>query len=102
MAGFDRADLDLVGDAHLTFGPANGGEIAFIAVQGHLAVRYGRRDDTACAEFTWEGCDEGDPVNGRGWATLGTADGLIGHIFFENGDDYGLACERARGVPGAR
>ncbi len=34
------------------------GEIAFVAVKGFLDVRYGSRDGSACAEFSWEGYDE--------------------------------------------
>ena len=41
--------LDLVETAHLTFKGAADGEIAFGALKGFLDVRYGTRDDSACA-----------------------------------------------------
>jgi hypothetical protein len=41
------------------------GEIAFGALKGFLDVRYGTRDGSACAEFSWEGNDENDPASGR-------------------------------------
>ena len=48
-------DIDLLGSAHITFSGKNGGELAFIAVEADLDVRYGSRDGAACAEFSWEG-----------------------------------------------
>ena len=53
--------LDLVEEAHLTFRGKSDGEIAFGALKGFLDVRYGTRDGSACAEFSWEGHDENDP-----------------------------------------
>lgn len=64
----------------ITFKGASEGEIVFGAVKGWLDVRYGTRDGSACAEFSWQGNDEGDPVCGRGWVALGTAGRLVGHI----------------------
>jgi len=83
-------DLDLAEPAHITFSGAATGEMAFGALSAMLNVRYG----AACAEFTWQGFDEGDPVCGRGWAALGTAGRLLGHIFIHNGDDSGFVAER--------
>ena len=54
--------------AHITFSGKDGGELAFIAVEADLDVRYGSRDGSACAEFSWEGFDDGSPASGRGWA----------------------------------
>jgi hypothetical protein len=38
-------------------------------------------------EFSWEGNDECDPANGRGWAVLEEDGSLRGRIFFHFGDD---------------
>ena len=86
--------LDLAGPAYITFSSAADGDMAFGALSATLDVRYGARDGGACAEFTWQGFDEGDPVSGRGWAALGTAGRLVGHIFVHNGDDSGFVAER--------
>jgi hypothetical protein len=67
MDVWDNDFLDLVEEAHLTFKGAADGEIAFGALKGFLDVRYGARDGSACAEFSWEGHDENDPACGRGW-----------------------------------
>ena len=62
MDVWDKDFLDLVETAHLTFKGAADGEIAFGALKGFLDVRYGTRDGSACAEFSWEGNDENDPL----------------------------------------
>lgn len=86
--------LDLIEEAHLTFRNAAAGEIAFVALKGFLDVRYGARDGSACAEFSWEGHDDRDPACGRGWVMPGTAGRLVGHIYIHNGEDSSFVCER--------
>ena len=63
--------------------------------KGFLDVRYGSRDGSACAEFSWEGQDENDPACGRGWVMIGTASRLVGHFYIHNADDSGFVCERS-------
>jgi hypothetical protein len=87
-------DLDLLERAHITFSGNDDGELVFAAVEAELDVRYGSRDGAACAEFSWEGSDDGSPVSGRGWAVTGTADRLVGHIFVHKGDDSGFVALR--------
>jgi hypothetical protein len=71
--------LDLVEKAQITFEGTCGGEIAFVAVKGFLDVRYGSRQGATYAEFSWQGFDDTDETCGRGWATIGNDDRLIGH-----------------------
>jgi hypothetical protein len=52
---WDRDHLDLCGPAMLTF-TAQGGEIAFGALQAGLEVEYARDS----IGFRWAGCKEGD------------------------------------------
>jgi hypothetical protein len=87
-------DLDLLEPAHITFIGKDSGELVFGAVEGDLDVRYGARDGSACAEFSWEGSDDNTHASGRGWATLGTAGRLVGHIFIHKGHDSGFLAER--------
>ena len=86
--------LDLIEPAHITFAGRADGAFVFGAVKGWLDVRYGRRDGQACAEFSWEGNNDADPACGRGWAALGTAGRLVGHIYIHNSDDSGFVAER--------
>jgi hypothetical protein len=87
-------EIDLLGSAHIMFSGKDGGQLVFIAIEADLDVRYGARDGAACAEFSWEGFDDGSPASGRGWAALGTAGRLVGHIFIHKGDDSGFVAER--------
>ena len=64
-------EIDLLGSAHITFSGKDSGELVFIAIEADLDVRYGSRDGAACAEFSWEGFDDGSPpaaVAGQRWA----------------------------------
>ena len=47
-------EIDLAGSAHITLSGKDRGEIAFLAVEADLDVRYGWRDGAACAEFSWK------------------------------------------------
>jgi hypothetical protein len=89
-------EIDMLDSAHITFSGKDSGELVFNAIEADLDVRYGSRDGSACAEFTWEGFDDGSAASGRGWATLGTAGRLVGHIFIHKGDDSGFVAERER------
>ena len=95
MDVWDKDFLDLVETAHLTFKGAADGKIAFGALKGFLDVRYGTRDGSAYAEFSWQGNDENDPASGRGWVVLGTAGRLVGHFYIHNGEASGFVCDRA-------
>ncbi|HEV2364243.1 MAG TPA: hypothetical protein VGS12_08620 [Caulobacteraceae bacterium] len=90
MDVWDNDYLDLVEPAHITFTSDHDGEFVFGTVQGWLDVRYG----AACAEFSWEGDNDDDPGNGRGWAAMGTAGRLVGHLFIHGSDDSGFVGER--------
>ena len=90
----ERDEIDLLGSAHITLSGKDGGQLVFIAIEADLDVRYGTRDGAACAEFSWEGFDDGTSTSGRGWASLGTAGRLVGHIFIHKGDDSGFVAER--------
>jgi len=94
MDNWDNDFLDLVEEAHITFHSAADGEIVFGALKSFLDVRYGARDGSASAEFSWEGFDENDPASGRGWVTISTADRLVGHFYIHNGEESGFVCER--------
>ena len=88
MDVWDNDYLDLVEPAYIAFEGPHDGAFVFGTVKGWLDVRYGSRDGSACAEFS-----DADPACGRGWAILGTAGRLVGHIFIHNSDDSGFVAE---------
>ena len=86
---WDRAYLDLSGPATLTI-TAQGGEIAFGAMEAGLEVEYARDS----IGFRWAGSDEGDQVEGEGTAEL-LDDGTIEIEFaYHNGDEAVLKAKR--------
>ena len=87
-------DLDLLGPAHLTLKRDGLGRSGFLAIEADLDYRVGKRDGGPAVEFTFEGFDEGDRINGRGWATL-AEDELRGRIFIHRGDDSGFTARRS-------
>ena len=76
---YEWGEIDLAGSAHITFSGKDRGELAFLAVDGDLDVRYGSRDGAACAEFSWEGKQKRRPCR-RGHASKGT-DFLVYQVF---------------------
>src|SRR5215831_12288381 len=85
----DRAHLDLCGPATLTIS-AQGGEIAFGALEAVLEVEYARDS----IGFRGNGCEEGDQVEGEGTAQL-LDDGTIEIEFvYHNGDEAILKAKR--------
>ena len=57
---WDRAHLDLCGRATLRI-TAQGGEIAFGALEAGLEIEYARN----LVGFRWTGCEEGDEVEAK-------------------------------------
>jgi hypothetical protein len=68
VSGSSRSRVGLTGDMHLAMAPR--------------------------VEFFWEGFDECDPAEGRGWALVEQDGSLRGHIFFHLGDDSSFRVTR--------
>jgi hypothetical protein len=93
MSQWGREDIDLIEPAFIEFDEDGAGEFGFIAVRGQVDYRAVDRDGRAGVEFTWEGDDEGDPVSGRGWATLVDEAFVEGCLFFHLGDESSFRAE---------
>jgi hypothetical protein len=94
MDVWDDDFLNEVEEAHITFQAGSDGEITFGALNADLDVRYGSRDGSPCAEFSWQGSHDGQDACGRGWAMIESAGRLVGHFYIHKGDDSGFVCER--------
>jgi hypothetical protein len=70
------------------------GHFQFGYVQGYMDWRSAARDGEPAVEWSWEGNDEMDPAQGRGWAVL-KGDELHGMIFIHLGDESGFVAKRA-------
>jgi hypothetical protein len=91
---WEQDDVDLVAPGFVEFGEDHRGSLGFIAVQGVIDWREAPRNGLPGAEFTWEGFDEGDPVNGCGWMVVEEGGSLFGRLYFHLGDDSGFRAER--------
>ena len=57
-----------------------------------MDCRLTTRDGESAVEWTWDGNDEMDPAQGRGWAVV-KRDELHGMIFFPSGRRLGIRGE---------
>jgi hypothetical protein len=94
MELWDEEARDLLGSAYIQFGSDGRGEFRFIAVQGWMDCRFGRKDAKPLVEFSWQGSDEMDDASGRGWAVIEGSGELTGRIFFHQGDDSAFTATR--------
>jgi len=93
MEQWDRDFIDLVTQGHFTFWDKGRGRFQFGAVEGYIDYRIESVGDSERMEFSWEGNDEMDPVNGRGWAMI-KGEELHGRLYFHLGDDSWFVCRR--------
>jgi hypothetical protein len=58
-----------------------------------IAGRLTTKDAEPAIERTWDGNDEMNPAQGRGWAVIKDGD-LHGMIFFHGGDESGFVAKK--------
>jgi hypothetical protein len=96
IVSMDQWEQDYVNaedQAYIEFDESGGGEFHFGYVHGDMDCRLTTRDGEPAIEWSWQGNDEMDPAQGRGWAWL-KADELNGIIFFHQGDESGFVAKR--------
>ena len=86
MSAWDKDFIDEEEEGYFEFGALGGGEFHFGFVHGNLDGKPTIRDGEPAVEWTWDGNDEMDSAQGRGWAVV-RGDELHGMIFFHGGDD---------------
>ncbi len=93
MEQWDQDYVDMEEPGHISFERKGAGGFHFGCADAQLDWRYDSGIDRA--DFTFEGYDEGDPVNGRGWAKV---DGkqMTGQIVFHLGDESGFKAKKTR------
>lgn len=94
MDQWDQDFVDEEVEGYFEFGPNNSGSFRFGYVQGQIDYRTGIRDTKPCVEFTWDGNNEMDAAQGRGWARL-DGDEITGMIFFHQGDESEFKAQKA-------
>jgi hypothetical protein len=80
---WDRDYLDLCGPAFIQIDAKGNAEMEYGAMTASLYIGY----TPSGIDFEWNGADEGDQVDGTGWAELQDDGSLIGEISYRNGDE---------------
>jgi hypothetical protein len=84
MEQWDQEYIDEEEEGYFEFND-KGGEFHFGYVHGNMDCRLTTRDGVPAIEWTWDGNDEMDSAQGRGWA-VARGDELHGEIYFHGGD----------------
>jgi hypothetical protein len=86
MSAWDEGYIDEEEEGYLEFDGRGGGEFHFGYVHGQMDCKPAAQEGGPAVDWTWDGNDEMDPAQGRGWAVL-KGEELHGMIFFHQGDD---------------
>jgi hypothetical protein len=95
MSAWDQDFIDEEKEGFFEFDDRGWSEFHFGYVHGHMDCRLTTRVGELAVEWTWDGNDEMDPAQGRGWAVV-QGDELHGMIFFHGGDDSEFVAKRAK------
>ena len=95
MSQWDEAFLHEEYRAYIEFDQRGGGEFHFGYVHGFTDCRLIVRDGEPAVEWSWDGNDEMDAAQGRGWATMKGKE-LHGMIFFHQGDDSEFVARKSK------
>jgi hypothetical protein len=86
MSAWDEEYIDEEEEGFFEFDDKRGGEFHFGYVHGYMDCRLTTRDGAPTVEWTWDGNDEMDPAQGRGWAVL-DGEEIHGVIAIHHGDE---------------
>jgi len=98
MSAWDQDFVDAEEEGYIEFDGKGVGEFHFGYVHGQMDCRRTTRDGELVIEWTWDGNDEMDPAQGRGWAIVKN-DELHGMIFFHQADDSEFVAKKNREKP---
>src|SRR5271155_4322522 len=98
MSAWEEDYIDEEEEGFFEFDDKGNGEFHFGYVHGHMDCRLTVRDGVPAVEWTWDGNDEMDPAQGRGWAVVKDAE-LHGMIFFHGGDNSEFVAKRQENKP---
>jgi len=96
IESMDQCDRDFIDEevrGYFEFDTRDSGSFQFGYVHGQIDYRLGERDGKPAVEFTWDGHDEMDPAQGRGWLVL-EGNELKGMLFIHHGDESGIVLNR--------
>jgi hypothetical protein len=94
MSAWDEDYLNEESQAYIKFDTRKEGEFHFGYVHGFMDSRLTTKNGEPAVEWTWDGNDEMEPAQGRGWALIRAAE-LHGMIFFHQGDESEFTAKMA-------
>ena len=95
MEQWDQDFVDEEVEGYFEFDAKDNGSFQFGYVSGDIDYRLGDRGGKPCIDFSWEGRDEMDPAQGRGWAVIDGGE-LSGAIFIHHGDESAFKAKRKK------
>ncbi len=93
MSEWDEEYLNAEVPAFIEFDEKGCGSFQFGYVYGQMDCRPTTWDGEPAVEFSWDGNDEMEAAQGRGWAVV-KGDELHGMIIFHFGDDSDFVARR--------
>jgi hypothetical protein len=96
MEQWDQDFVDEESVGFFEFDDKGGGDFHFGYVQGFMDCRLTTRDGKPAVEWTWEGNDEMESAQGRGWAVIDGKE-LKGMLFFHQGDESEFTAKLLKG-----
>jgi hypothetical protein len=85
-----RDHLELCGPAMIIINANGTGDTSFGAMTASLDIAYSSHD----VGFTWDGCEEGDQVEGEGGAEIQKDGSLLINFAYRHGDKAVLIAKR--------
>ena len=98
MEQWEQDYVDEEEEGYFEFDDKRGGEFHFGYVHGDMDCSLTSKDGEPAVEWSWDGNDEMDEAQGRGWAVL-KGNEIHGKIFFHGGDHSGFVAKRKRQPP---
>ncbi len=95
MEMWDEDYFNMTVQAYIEIKPDNLGYFQFGLVEGQIDGKVVEYPDETRFEFTWDGYDENDPMNGNGWIKLVNADTIEGEFRLHLGDDSTFKARKA-------
>ena len=93
MEQWDQDFVDEEEEGYFEFDDKGEGSFHFGYVHGNMDCQLTTKDGEPAVEWSWDGNDEMDAAQGRGWATIKDGD-LHGTIYFHGGDDSGFVARK--------
>jgi hypothetical protein len=94
MEQWDLEFIDAEEEGCIEFDKAGQGDFQFGYVHGSMDCEISIGEGRQRVEFSWDGNNELDPANGRGWAIVEKDGSLFGQIIFHMGEKSWFKAER--------